>query len=255
MRSMNFIYKSIKDKLENIFGVSLNENARIVPDSYKSPFACIRDNLNFFDACMTRVITSLKAIHESIIKLEELYQITASGSYYKSELEAFQVMINSELLKITDIYKSTKYKGISLLDMSSENFLGQEKLFIDIYSHEKYEINFPIFNADIDSDLESVAGINLGACNKLGDLCFEEMKNLVNGKYSNDFVSCRFNIERMIDKALSISATLNSKSMLLSIIEHVSLDEIKIRTEIEKIDFTNLENHASEDALKIAQYV
>lgn len=255
---MDKYFKLMKSKLEKIPGVSVNIN--LDSKLFKETFTGVKNNLEFFLSCMTRVVTSLKAVQEIIIHLEEFYRDKMDSSFYESELEVFQIILNSELLKIVDINKSTKYKGISLIETKAKNYIGRESLLIDIFSDTKFVIDFSIFNLDLHSDPVSEVGLNLGARNKLGDLTLLSNKealdkSIVTFKRSffNDFEFYRFNIERMLDKALSIKATIESKRSILLLIEQ-SFDSGK-KDKKSLPNFANLSKHIKEDSKKIAQYV
>jgi phosphotransferase system IIB component len=256
--SMDKYSKLLKSNLEKIPGVTVKLNNKFEPSH--ASFLGVKNNLNFFISCMTRVITSLKRTQEIIVNLEEFYRNKMDGFYYESELEVFQIIVNSELFKIIDIHESTKYKGISLLDKKSKKYICHDELFIDVFSDKKFKIDFSFFNLNPDSNLSSEAGINLGAKNKLIDLNLIMKKtasksgaDIFKSSFFNDFDFYRFNIERMLDKALSISATLESKLMNLNFIEE-SLD-FKKKNKKQKINFLALSKHIEEDSKKIAQYV
>lgn len=254
--------KSLKQKLEMIPGVSVRLNISLESKIFKEAFKSVENNLNFFKGCISRVTSSLSNALEVVNNLEEFYCANVNDCHYGSELETLQVIINSELLKIVNINQSTKYKGLPLLDQKADDFIGKEKLLIDIYSEEKYEIDFSQFNLDIYSGLVLEPGLNLGAKNKLAYLSLDyknTSSSLEAYKYRtgflNDFGSYKFNLQRMLDKALSISAILESKSVFLNIIKDACVDSDEFKSETKKINFVNLKNHQSEDSKKISEYV
>jgi hypothetical protein len=222
---------------------------------------CVQSNLNFFKACIARIITSLTETKSVLIVLEDLCRTKVNGSFYESELKIFEILINSELLKIDDIHKSTKYRGISLLNTKARKSFSKEKLLIDPYSTRKFELDFSLFNIDIFSPVDLSPGLNLGAKFCLSDLSINSKKNTLfvnnyqrENSFLNDFVTYRFNVDRMLDRALSISSVLDSKQVILDILKKSLLKEDNPLKDLKKINFARVKKHVKADFQRIAEY-
>lgn len=230
-------------------------------DFCKETLNCVQANLDFFRACIVRVITSLKEAKSSLVALEDLCRTKANSSFYESELKIFEILINSELLKLDHIRKSTKYKGISLLNTKAKKNLIKESLLIDIYSGKNFELDFSLFNIDLFSCVEAGPGLNLGAKHRLGDLSVDLKKQTLfvsnhqrENSFLNDFVTYRFNIDRMLDRALSISSVLDSKQVILDILKKSLLKEENPIKDFKKINFAKIKKQVKIDSEKIATF-
>lgn len=253
--------KSSSNKQHKSESKSVDLKNRLDLDLCEETLDCVQGNLNFFRACIARVITSLTETKFSLVALEDLCRTKVNGSFYESELKIFEMLINSELLKIDDIHKSTKYRGISLLNTKARKFFSKEKLLIDPYSTRKFELDFSLFNIDIFSPVDLSPGLNLGAKFCLSDLSINSIKNTLfvnnyqrENSFLNDFVTYRFNVDRMLDRALSISSVLDSKQVILEILKKSLLKEENPTKDLKKINIARINKQVKADSQRIAEY-
>jgi hypothetical protein len=232
--------------------IHFSEELSVELKIFRQSLFIISNNLNFFKACSTRLVNTLRQVKDQLQIIEALYVDYFQKQALASEAKKKEVLIHSEILQVLNLNNSTKFKGVSLMDSSSDNFIAEIALIIDVYESSKYKLDFKDFDLTLS---EPESGINIGSKNVLlkNQSNFENVYDYKNFEvdFNEDFANYKFNVDKLLDKVYSLDLMISQKLEKLDELKKKLACDDSLNEELQKLDIKKVTSDLTEDSRTI----